>query len=428
MTGTDGCSEGALRDRLVSLTRDLILVPSSAAHPAEIERGLDLLRIQLDTVPGLTLEEHRCADVPSLVVRPTGVATPDILLLAHVDVVDHGALGLYRSQVRDGRIYGPGAGDMKGALAILVTLLTELHHRHPGISLGMAVTSDEERGGDHGTAHLVEQGLACGLALLPDGGSIDAVVVAEKGTLHLEVEWRGVSTHAAYPWEGRNPVDAMLDDLASLRARFAALGDCRLCRPHPGANRRAAGEHWHPTATVTILESESHTPNRISAFARAGIDVRFTPPWTVAATLAEVRACLSAGTRVTPLMGDEPNKMTPNPAFMAIGEQVLGRPVGVVRTAGTSDARFLARRGIPVIISRPLVGNIHRPDEWIDIASMLQYYRMLQEFIGHRLLPADGATGAVQVDSSGAPDQVRRPEAGCEWQHDSRAARGAEQT
>ena len=77
--------------------------------------------------------------------------------------------------------------------------------------------------------------------------------------------------------------------------------------------------------------------------------------------------------------------MTPDPAFMAIGERVLGRPMGVARTAGTSDARFLSERGIPVIMSRPLVGNIHRPDEWIDIASMLQYYRMLQEFIGHRL-------------------------------------------
>ena len=176
------------------------------------------------------------------------------------------------------------------------------------------------------------------------------------------------------PWEGRNPVDAMLDDLARLRARFAALAD------------GAAGEHWHPTATVTTLESESHTLNRIPAFARAGIDVRFTPPWTGAGILAEVRGCLGADAVATPRVGDEPTEMTPDPAFMAIGERVLGRPMGMVRTAGTSDARFLSRRGIPVIISRPRVGNIHRPDEWIDIASMLQYSRMLQAFIGDRLV------------------------------------------
>ena len=379
MTVTDAAAEGALRDRLVALTRDLILVPSSAAHPAEIERSLDLLRIQLDTVAGVRLEEHRCEDVPALVALPAGVATPEILLLAHVDVVDHGNLGVYRSQVRDGRICGPGAGDMKGALAVLTTLFTELHQRHPGISLGLAVTADEESGG-HGARHLVAQGLTCGVALLPDGGSIDRVVAAEKGILHLDAEWRGVSTHAAYPWEGHNPVDTMLDDLARLRTHFATLAN------------GASAEHWHPTATVTTLESESHTLNRIPAFARAGIDVRFTPPWTGAAILAEVRACLGADAVATPRVGDEPTEMTPDPAFMAIGERVLGRPMGVVRTAGTSDARFFTERGIPVIISRPLVGNIHRPDEWIDIASMLQYYRMLQEFIRHRLDLSSGWT------------------------------------
>ena len=369
-------AEGALRDRLVALTRDLILVPSSAAHPAEIERGLDLLRIQLDTVAGLRLEEHHCAGVPSLVARPAAVERPEILLLGHVDVVDHGSRGLYRSQVRGGRIYGPGAGDMKGALAVVVTLFTYLLHRRPDLSLGLAVTADEERGGRNGAGHLAAQGLACGVALLPDGGSIDAVVVAEKGILHLDAEWRGVSTHAAYPWDGRNPVAAMLADLARLQERFAALGS---------AAGTAGGEHWHPTAAVTTLESESRTLNRIPAFARAGIDVRFTPPWTVAGMLAEVRSCLSASSQVSLRVGDESTAMTPDPEFMAIGERVLGRPLRTVRTAGTSDARFLAQRGIPVIISRPLVGNVHRPDEWIDIASMLQYYRMLEAFIDHRL-------------------------------------------
>lgn len=385
VSGAEGGAEGALRDRVVALTRDLILVPSSAAHPAEIERGLDLVRIQLDTVAGLRLEEHRCGDVPSLVARPAAVERPEILLLAHVDVVDHGSLGLYRSRLQDGRIYGPGAGDMKGALAVLVTLFTELHHRRPGLPLGLAVTADEERGGRNGAGHLAAQGLACGVALLPDGGSIDAVVAAEKGILHLDAEWRGDSTHAAYPWQGRNPVAAMVADLARLQERFAALGAAARPDRGTGGAGGAGGEHWHPTAAVTTLESESRTLNRIPAFARAGIDVRFTPPWTVAGMLDEVRSCLRASARVTLLVGDEPTEMRPHPEFMAIGEQVLGRPLGLVRTAGTSDARFLSQRGIPVIVSRPLVGNIHRPDEWIDVASMLQYYRMLEAFIDHRL-------------------------------------------
>ncbi len=366
----------ALRDRLVSLTRDLILVPSSAAYPAEMERGLDLVRTELDTVAGLRLDAHCRAGVPSLVARPAQVERPEVLLLAHIDVVDHGDRGLYRPHVEGGRICGPGAGDMKGALAILITLFAETHHRYPGISLGLAVTADEERGGRDGAGHLAEQGLACGLALLPDGGSIDSVVVAEKGLLHLDLEWRGASSHAAYPWLGRNPVDAMLDDLARLRALFADFADSGV---------EAIGDHWHPTATVTTLESESRTLNRVPAFARAGVDVRFTPPWTTATMLEAVRARLSPDALVTLRVGDEPTAMVPDAEYLAIGERVLGRPLEEVRTAGTSDARFLSQRGIPVIISRPVVGNIHRPDEWIDLASMLEYYRILRRFIQQRL-------------------------------------------
>ena len=191
---------------------------------------------------------------------------------------------------------------MKGALAVLTTLFTELHQRHPGLSLGLAVTADEESGG-HGAHHLVTQGLACGVALLPDGGSIDRVVAAEKGILHLDAEWRGVSTHAAYPWEGRNPVDAMLDDLARLRTRFAALAN------------GASAEHWHPTATVhgprwsrrAVPSMDPRLcarrrqpypqpdPRLPVARAASTSTARFTPPWTGAGILAEIRAGHSRG-------------------------------------------------------------------------------------------------------------------------------------
>ncbi|NIO02600.1 MAG: M20/M25/M40 family metallo-hydrolase, partial [Candidatus Latescibacteria bacterium] len=91
----------------------------------------------------------------------------------HLDVVSLPEGAEYRSTIRDGRLYGPGAGDMKGELAILLELFRVFHERAPGVSLGLTVTSDEERGGDYGTRFLMEQfGLRCGTAILPDGGSV----------------------------------------------------------------------------------------------------------------------------------------------------------------------------------------------------------------------------------------------------------------
>ena len=264
MASRNGTVDGELHAQLIDLTRALIRVPSSAAHPSALERALELLRERLEPLAGVRIEEFRCEGVPSLVVQPAAVETPSVLLVGHIDVVDHGSRRHYRPRVRDGRIYGPDAGDMKGAVAIMFTLFGELLRRHPEMALGLAITADEELGSHHGTRYLVDQGLSCDLAILPDGGSIDTVVVAEKGLLHVEVVWRGASTHGAYPWSGNNPVDSMLSDLARLRNRFAALASDH-------------SDHWHPTATITTLESESKSINRVPEFARAGVDVRFTP-------------------------------------------------------------------------------------------------------------------------------------------------------
>ena len=372
MASRNGTVDGELRAQLIDLTRALIRVPSSAAHPSALERALELLRGRLEPLAGVRIEEFRCEGVPSLVIRPAAVETPAVLLVGHIDVVDHGSRRHYRPRVRDGRIYGPGAGDMKGAVAIMVTLFGELLRRHPEMALGLAITADEELGSHHGTRYLVDQGLSCDLAILPDGGSIDTVVVAEKGLLHVEVVWRGASSHGAYPWSGNNPVDSMLSDLAGLRDRFAALASDQ-------------SDHWHPTATFTTLESESKSINRVPEFARAGVDVRFTPPWTVATMLREVQSCLSPGAELSLPNVTECTRMAVDPDYRTISEQVLGSPLQEMRTPGASDARFFSALGIPAIISRPVVGNVHRVDEWIDIASMLQYYRILHTFVRRRL-------------------------------------------
>ncbi|NIP94173.1 MAG: M20/M25/M40 family metallo-hydrolase, partial [Akkermansiaceae bacterium] len=81
---------------------------------------------------------------------------PEVLLCGHLDVVGHPDISVYRSRVADGRVYGPGAGDMKGPLAILLELFKAFHTRHEDASIGLLVTSDEESGGQAGVRHVFE--------------------------------------------------------------------------------------------------------------------------------------------------------------------------------------------------------------------------------------------------------------------------------
>jgi succinyl-diaminopimelate desuccinylase len=361
-----------LRERLIQLTRDLVLIESTHDLPEERRRCFQLLRNHLDEVPGLELRTVRNDGFESLIALPEGVAAPDVLFCGHLDVVKHLSPGSYRSEIRDGRIFGPGTGDMKGQLAIMVELIRRLNRDAPGISVGLAVSSDEELGGEHGVRFLVEEiGLRCGVAVIPDGGSLHDVTAEEKGIMHLRLEAAGVSAHAARPWHGVNALDRLLDGLARIREPFAAL------RPERFSEE---GSHWFPTCTPTIITTANDSANRIPGRAAAVIDVRFVPPARSADLLGELRALLGEGLSLEPIVVAEPSHLDPDPRFLEIVAEVTGSPARLNQASGGSDGRFFAAVGISVLLSRPQVGNLHGRDEWIEIESMMFYFEICRRY------------------------------------------------
>ncbi len=375
MTVTDASNDNDLAARLVSVTRDLVLIPSCAGRPQDLERGAGFVRNHLDTLEGVKVDAFACEGFPSIVARPEAIQEPEILLFAHVDVVAHPELDVYRSTVGDGRIRGPGAGDMKGQMAILLDLFRHFHTRHPGISLGFAVTSDEEQGGSAGARYLFEEvALRCGEVIIPDGGSLNKVVVEEKGILHLKVRCQGRPGHAAYPWRGDNPVEKLMQRLGRVQEFFA---ECK---------RPDSGGHWYPTCSITRLHTPDEAVNLVPPWAEAALDIRFPPPWTLEAVLAELKGRLGADIEQHVMLGDDPSRLKPSALFLQVTEEVTGAPAELVRASGGSDARFICKQGIPVIVSRPLVGDLHTESEWIDIQSMEAYHQILKAYIERRLL------------------------------------------
>ena len=84
-------------------------------------------------------------------------------------------------------------------------------------------------------------------------------------------------------------------------------------------------------------------------------------------------------------LSDEPSHLSPDPMYLKVSEQVTGQSARYIRAAGGSDARFICRRGIPVMVSRPLVGELHSVKEWIDVASMGVHYRILERYLQRKL-------------------------------------------
>jgi len=360
-------------DRLVALTRELIHIPSTESRPAERARCFDLCRSHLAVLPDIEIREYESRGFASLVAGARGMEVPGILLVGHLDVIEHPNVEVYQSSIHDGRLWGPGAGDMKGQCAIMLELFCDLHRRFPGLSLGIAFTSDEERGGDDGVRHLFETlGLRCGLAIVPDGGSINRITVEEKGILQVRLQVVGKEGHAAAPWLGPNALATLAQCLVRLIQHFDAMQD-------------ASPDHWYPTCVPTICHTPNPTVNCIPGEAEAIVDLRFPPPHTVESMLATIREISGAEVTVEPVATAPTTHLSPDPLYLQITERLTGAPAKLVRASGGSDALFIAQYGIPVVLSSPVVGNLHRADEWMDLASMELYHRICERFIIKKL-------------------------------------------
>lgn len=368
-----------LRERLIQLTRDLVLIESTDSKPNERKRCFQFFRNHLEEVQGVTIEMHEKSGYESLVAFPEGQSRPEVLFCGHLDVVEHPESNHYRSELRDGRIIGPGAGDMKGQLAIILELFRHLHREVPGTSVGLAITSDEERGGENGVKFLVEEvGLRCGVAIIPDGGSLTEVTCEEKGILHLRLHAKGEAAHAARPWLGDNPLERLISSLAGIRRAFDEMV---LDNFSPDDQT----SHWFPTCSVTDIMTPNDSPNRIPEIAEAVLDVRFTPPDCAETMHKKITTLAGKGVEVEVIVAAEPTHLKTDKRFVEICGEVTGKEAKSVLACGGSDGRFFSAENIPVMLSRPYVGNLHGRDEWIDIDSMLDYFEICHRYVLERI-------------------------------------------
>lgn len=355
------------------MTRDLILIPSDASRPDDIARCIEFVNNHLESLDNITVTKYYHRDIPSLVALPKNLQNPKVLLCGHLDVITHSDVQSYRSHIANGRIYGPGSADMKGPLSILLEIFRCFHMQYDNLPLGLAVTSDEERGGESGIRFLFDEvGLRCEVAMMPDGGSLNEITSEEKGILHLKIQCNGHSAHAARPWLGDNPLERLVDAVTRVRNSFESL--------------KQDGDHWYPTCALTIVSTPNQTVNRIPSVAEGTLDIRFPSPYTVNEMLNHVCKMLGEGIEVQALVSAEPTHIPLDPLYLSVTEEITGKPAILTREDGGSDARFVGRLNIPVIVSRPIVGELHSENEWIDISTMETLYRIYELYLKQKLL------------------------------------------
>jgi acetylornithine deacetylase/succinyl-diaminopimelate desuccinylase family protein len=372
----------------IEFLAELVRTPSDnppgdcGAHAARTARLLEQLGFEVERhpVPEDLCRANGMISATNLIVRHRfGGDGPVIALNAHGDVVAPGdgwTTDPYGAEIKDGWMYGRGAAVSKSDFATYAFALLAL--RESSLPLAGAVelhfTYDEETGGTLGPKWLLEQGLSKPDLVISAGFSY-SVVTAHSGCLHLAVEVRGKSAHAAHPDTGS---DALAAATEALRAIYG-LRD-RLSEVHSGIDGIDC-----PSVTVGLIAGGINT-NVVPDKVTFRLDRRIIPEESPDAAEANLRQLIedaigkfdgiSVSIRrvmlampLAPLAGVERTVAT----LRRIATEVFGTEVGVNGVPIYTDARLYMAAGIPTVIygagPRSLLeANGHRADErlWIE--------------------------------------------------------------
>jgi succinyl-diaminopimelate desuccinylase len=351
-------------EEIIKLTEDLIRFKTMHSQPAEIQRCVSFIEDYLKTC-GATYQRLDHADIPSIIVMPQHNVAP-ILLMSHVDVVD-GPDDLFNPRVKGDALYGRGSIDDKYAAALSLVFvknyLQQLQKEgkdQNDLPFGIIITADEEIGGANGAQKALKE-VNAEFCIALDGGSLNKIVIKEKGIVKLKLIARGKTAHGARPWLGENAIENLINDYQVLKTNFEL----------------AAPDHWHRTLNFSWIQA-GKVSNQVPDYAEALFDIRYTENDDMEALFKNIRKEIKGELVVEkkePLFesGDSP--------YLDLLLQIAtDSEVGFEH--GASDARFLSAHGIKGIVWGAN-GDMsqHSADEHVNIDSLYRLYDLLDAFI-----------------------------------------------
>lgn len=358
---------------VLDLTIDLIRRRSVTPE----DEGCQQLLAERLAHAGFHVEHLRYGEVDNLWATH-GTGGPTLVFLGHTDVVPTGPVEAWHSDpfepsIRDGRLYGRGAADMKGSVAAMAVALEQFVREHPDHRgrVGLLLTSDEEGpdnldGVRRVAAHFREKGERMDWCVVGEPSSKeklgDLIRVGRRGSLSGTLTVHGVQGHVAYPEKAKNPIHAFAPALASLAAERWDEGN----------------QDFPPTSfQVSNLNAGTGANNVIPGSLTALINFRYSTASRAEDLRARTEAMLDAcglDWHIDWSLSGEPFLTPPGgavrEAVIATCRELCGISPEESTGGGTSDGRFIAPLGVEVVELGPVNATIHKVDECVAVEDL----------------------------------------------------------
>ncbi|TAJ98140.1 MAG: M20 family peptidase [Reyranella sp.] len=365
-----------MQSELVAILSDLIALPSPYPPGTSVEICAYTAKRLKKAGYKVEIATHK-KGVDNVVARMKGKAKgPVIAFNAHVDTVGVGERANWKSDpykalVKGGLVYGLGAGNCKGSMAVQIWIAEEIARRGGPASGELIFTfvADEENLGPEGMEYLRKSGKVRPDALILGAQTENNLIVAERGVMWARLTTKGRAAHAGNPAAGDNAILRMMRLVGALSSYY----DKALADRVSGAKK----------STVNIgMFHGGHNTNVVPSACTVEIDRRLLPNEKVKDAFKELKKVVDSVGEPKTTYGVEfltgtngffaPENGAAVGAFEAAVKAYSGRKVKFLNATGVSDGRYYADDDIEIINFGPGSGaQGHAANESVPIAEMV---------------------------------------------------------
>lgn len=259
---------------------------------------------------------------------------------------------------------------MKGPILSCLLTINNYFAKNGDLSIGLIVTSDEERGGFDGTGEIVKKTkLKAKVAVVLDGGKgINSLVIEQKGVLDVTLSYKGVSAHVAESWKGKNAISKMIEAINKITKEFSV-----------GSDRK-----WGTTVSPVHFDSHFIAQNVVPDNASARIIFRYIKDDSLEDILGFIKS-IDKDIKIKINVQGDPLKTGFDNYFLMTYRGVVKSKTKkdciTEKYHSACDGRFLSLIGTPVIITRPMGGGAHSEKEWVSEKSLVLLSEILTDFL-----------------------------------------------
>ena len=369
----------------LKLAKELIRRPSFTPKDAG---AINLLARNLRSL-GFNCKLINFKDIKNLYAK-LGKSSPNFCYAGHTDVVPPGniddwSINPFRPVVKNNRLIGRGASDMKASIACFVAAVSKFKAQNKKFkgSISLLITGDEEGIAINGTKRVVkylkrkrEKINFCLVGEATNQNKLGEMIkVGRRGSITGRLTVIGSQGHVAYPHRANNPSNTMIKILKRIKELKLDKGT----------------KNFQPSnLEVTKINIDNHADNVIPGSADAVFNIRFNDKHTAVSLKRKLNSIFKSITKnnksrfkVKYEVSGEAFLTKPNKTTYMIQntiKKITGIKPKLSTSGGTSDARFI--RNIAPCLEFGLVGKtMHKIDESVSVSDLKKLTKIYENIL-----------------------------------------------